>query len=69
MSYLDSAERHLNKYKKCLLLNEEIDEDHLAAIRWNIGSFIHTEYMINKGLLPKELDDRPFPNKEKGKEE
>ena len=35
------------------------DEDHLAQAAWNLFSAMHTEEMIERGLLPKELDDRP----------
>jgi len=52
--YLDSAMRHLNKY-----LMGHLDEDHLAAARWNIAAIMHTELMIKMGLLPEELDDLP----------
>lgn len=52
--YFDSALRHLNKY-----LAGERDEDHLAAARWNIACMIHTEEMIVRGILPKELADLP----------
>ena len=66
MSYLDSAQRHIENYKADLLLGEPHAEDHLAAARWNLGAFIHTELMIGKGLLPKELDDRPKPAAQTG---
>lgn len=52
--FLDSAERHLNDYKE-----GKRDEDHMAQALWNICAFIHTEEMIYRGLLPKELDDLP----------
>ena len=52
--FLDSAMRHLNKY-----LEGHRDEDHLAAARWNIGGMIHVEEMIQRGLLPAELNDLP----------
>ena len=35
------------------------DEDHLAQAAWNLFSAMHIEEMIERGLLPKELDDRP----------
>tara|TARA_R110001606_G_scaffold191714_1_gene339649 strand:- start:15 stop:356 length:342 start_codon:yes stop_codon:yes gene_type:complete len=35
------------------------DEDHMAAAMWNIGAVIHVGEMIERGLLPKELDDLP----------
>ena len=50
--YLDSATRHLNEFKEGLT-----DEDHAAAVIWNMFSIIQTKQMIEKGLLPKELDD------------
>jgi len=53
-SYLDSALRHIN----CFLEGGR-DEDHLAAAAWNIFSAIHTEEMIERGLLPAELNDLP----------
>ena len=53
-SYLDSAIRHLIEFQEGLR-----DEDHLAAAAWNIFSIIHTEEMISRGVLPKELNDLP----------
>jgi nucleoside 2-deoxyribosyltransferase len=35
------------------------DEDHLAQSAWNIFAAIHFEEMIERGLLPKELNDLP----------
>jgi hypothetical protein len=52
---LDSAIRHIYKH-----LEGFRDEDHLAAGVWNLLGAIHTEEMIERGLLPKELDDRPY---------
>lgn len=52
--YLDSAKRHLNKFHEGYR-----DEDHLAAAAWNVFSLIHTQEMIRRGVLPKELDDLP----------
>jgi hypothetical protein len=52
--YLDSAMRHLNKYRL-----GETDEDHLGAAFWNLHSLIHTEEMITQGSLPDTLDDIP----------
>lgn len=49
-----SLERHLMAYKQGLR-----DEDHMAAIRTNSGFIIHYEEMINRGILPAELDDMP----------
>jgi dATP/dGTP diphosphohydrolase, N-terminal len=48
--YLDSAMRHINEYREGLR-----DEDHLTAAAWNIACAIHTEEMVERGLLPKEL--------------
>lgn len=59
--FLDSAERHINDYKE-----GKRDEDHMAQALWNIASFIHTEEMIYRGLLPKTLDDLPSYIKETG---
>lgn len=50
--YLDSAIRHMYKYiEGCR------DEDHLTAVAWNIHCVIHTEEMIERGLLPEDLND------------
>jgi len=57
--YIESLERHLQKMKLGLL-----DEDHEAAIAWNILAFIHTKTMIDVGALPKELNDLPNYPKE-----
>jgi hypothetical protein len=53
-SYLDSALRHINVF-----LAGGRDEDHLSAAAWNLFSVIHTQEMIERGLLPKGLDDLP----------
>lgn len=52
--YLDSAERHLNRFKE-----GHCEEDHMTAVAWNAFGLVHTEEMIKRGLLPKELDDLP----------
>jgi len=52
--YFDSAIRHLYKH-----LEGQRDEDHLAAAIWNVGAMIHTEELIERDLLPKELNDLP----------
>jgi hypothetical protein len=52
--YIDSALRHTYK-----LLQGFVDEDHASAARWNLAAFIHTQEMIRRGKLPKELDDMP----------
>lgn len=59
--YLDSALRHLFKFA-----DGEKDEDHAIAAAWNVLCLVETEYMINKGILPKELDTlrkAPVPQK------
>lgn len=50
--YLDSALRHIFKQ-----LGGSREEDHMAAAAWNALAYIETEYRIEKGLLPKELND------------
>lgn len=57
--YLESAIRHAYTY-----LEGSRDEDHLAAAMWNLQGIIHTEEMIRRGLLPKELDNLPNYAKE-----
>jgi hypothetical protein len=50
--YLDSAYRHLFK-----LSAGKRDEDHAAAVLWNVCGFIWTAEQIKFGNLPPELDD------------
>ena len=50
--YLDAADRHLHKY-----MDGMRNEDHLAAVAWNVFAFLWTENAIREGKLPKELDD------------
>lgn len=50
--YLDSAIRHLFAY-----IEGNRDEDHLAAVAWNVQGAIHTEELVDRGLLSKELKD------------
>lgn len=52
--FWDSASRHLNQFKEGYR-----DEDHLAQALWNICGLIHTQTMIDRGLLPEKLDDLP----------
>jgi hypothetical protein len=52
--FLDSALRHLCRYAEGFR-----DEDHLAQALWNICGLIETLAMIERGLLPAELDDLP----------
>jgi hypothetical protein len=49
--YLDSALRHLFRF-----MDGERDEDHAIAAAWNILCLVETEYMIEKNILPKDLD-------------
>lgn len=51
---IDSAIRHLQQF-----LERKTDENHLANCTCNLMFLAHTLEMINRGLLPKELDDRP----------
>ena len=53
-AFLDSAIRHLYCY-----LEGDRSEDHLAAAMWNAHCAIHTEEMIERGLLPKFLNNLP----------
>lgn len=57
--FIESLERHLQKMKVGLE-----DEDHEAAVMWNIMAYIHTKYLIKIGELPKELDNFPKYNEE-----
>ncbi len=50
--YVSSAIRHISKYMLGLK-----DEDHLAAAVWNLMCLIETEFLIDGGILPKELND------------
>lgn len=52
--YIDSALRHINAFKE-----GNRDEDHVIAAGWNLLALAHTEEMIRRGLLPKELNDLP----------
>ena len=49
-----SLKRHVMKYQQGLR-----DEDHLAAIMFNAMALIHYEEMIERGVLPAELNDMP----------
>ena len=52
--FLNSAIRHIQQY-----LEGYRDEDHLVQGIWNLTSVIHLTEMIDRGVLPKELDDLP----------
>lgn len=49
-----SLKRHVMRYQQGLR-----DEDHLAAILFNAMALIHYEEMIERGVLPAELNDMP----------
>ena len=51
---LDSALRHLFQY-----IEGRRDEDHLGQALWNIAGAIHIEEMVERGVLPPELNDMP----------
>jgi hypothetical protein len=61
--FIDSGLRHIFQY-----IEGKQDEDHLAQGIWNFISLLHTEEMINRGLLPVELDDLPCYMPEKGED-
>jgi len=52
--YLNSAMRHLQNY----LAGDRL-EDHLSATVWNCFCIMHTMDVIERGLLPEELDNLP----------
>lgn len=52
--FVDSATRHLMKH-----LEGWTDEDHAGQALWNVACLIQTQEMIDRGLLPPELDDLP----------
>lgn len=52
--YYQSACRHLNEW-----LKGNRDEDHLAAAMWNIMAIMHTEKLIELGLVSADFDDMP----------
>lgn len=64
--YYDSTKRHIDK-----AIEGKEDEDHPAAILWNIIGMLQTKIDVSHGFLPIELDDFPFtlseifPNKDK----
>jgi hypothetical protein len=49
-----SLKRHVMRYQQGMR-----DEDHLAAIMFNAMALIHYEEMIERGVLPAELNDMP----------
>ena len=52
--FTDSALRHMNQF-----MEGKADEDHLIAALWNIMALWTTRHRIQKGLLPKRLNDMP----------
>ena len=52
--FIDSALRHMFKH-----LEGYRDEPHMAQAAWNILAYIHTATMIERGILPEELNDLP----------
>lgn len=50
--YMDSMIRHAYN-----VLEGKKDEDHAAAMMWNAMAFIHTQEAIERGVLPRELND------------
>lgn len=52
--FIDSAKRHLDQF-----IEGYNDEDHLGQAIWNLAGLMHTQEMINRGLLPTTLDDLP----------
>ena len=53
--YIDSLERHIWAVKEGL-----DDEDHEAAVIWNMFGFMVTKKLIDDGQLPKELNDMVY---------
>jgi hypothetical protein len=51
---MDSLLRHTFQF-----IEGNRDEDHLAAMACNVMFLIHTEEMVNRGVLPKDLNDLP----------
>ena len=52
--FLNSAIRHIQQY-----LEGYRDEDHIIQAIWNLTSIVHITEMIERDVLPKELDDLP----------
>lgn len=51
---LNSASRHLD-----LLMAGKGDEDHAAAVLWNVAVYMDQERRLREGSLPASLEDRP----------
>jgi len=56
--FIDSGLRHALEF----MMGFE-DENHLIAAIWNLVCCYETLYRIKLGLLPKELNDLPYPYK------
>jgi hypothetical protein len=52
--FIDSALRHIFKH-----LEGHRDEPHMAQAAWNILAYIHVATMVERELLPEELNDLP----------
>ena len=57
--YFDSTKRHLWSF-----LEGKTDEDHLAAVLWNIAAMVVTIYDVENGVVNPELFDFPFNRKD-----
>lgn len=55
--FMDSCLRHAFQ-----VLDGKTDEDHAAAVMWNIAGYMWTKDAIANGMLPLELDDMDAPN-------
>lgn len=53
--YYDSDMRHLWKIEQ-----DSQDEDHYAALLWNLVAIVQTKIDVERGILPEELNDYPF---------
>ena len=58
--FIDSAHRHLNQFT-----TGDREEDHLAAIAWNVFAYMFIENEIQKGTLPDSFDNVPWPSSSK----
>lgn len=54
--FMDSAFRHLMNYQ-----DGDREEDHLAAVLWNVCGLMWTQEQVRRGKLPKELLTLPEP--------
>lgn len=55
-NYMDSATRHMTEFQLGFQ-----DENHLMAAIWNLACAYDTLCRIKLGLLPKDLDNLPYP--------